>query len=170
MTNLDRFKIRVWYKPRNIMMYDAVFYSDDKNIGFSDHYIDDKKHPLVMNEEEAEMWGHEGFLLETYGWTWCDNEEHFEIMQCTGLIDEEEDCIYEGDILLISKETKVQVRHGLKKGVQGFYLNKIGNFFKEQDRVFMSEDDKRISLTDYNYKIIGNIYENPELMKEENDA
>lgn len=88
------------------------------------------------------------------------NIDVLNIMQFTGLNDRTGKAIYEGDILAINNisNIKYEVRfgnyepYGSNERQQGFYL-------------YDDSDSSTIPLTE-NYKILGNIYENPELLGE----
>ena len=85
-----------------------------------------------------------------------------ELMQYTGLKDKNGKEIYEGDILLADEdyvngdiEMKLQIKWDAEKA--GFYLYDINM----EDG---AEDDEFYALNNC-YQVIGNIYENPALMK-----
>lgn len=85
-----------------------------------------------------------------------DEENRFKIMQYTGLKDKNEKEIYEGDILEDVKGN----RYPIKYAEYQFY----GEGFYEP-----YQDIPDDIFSEYAYsgmKIIGNIYENPELIKE----
>jgi uncharacterized phage protein (TIGR01671 family) len=82
--------------------------------------------------------------------------ENFIRMQCTGLKDKNGELIYEGDILSLygfnKKQNEEMERSVVKWDYQeaGFYFGSVTSY---------NEDNSSFSNT----KIIGNIYENPEL-------
>lgn len=88
--------------------------------------------------------GHKESLYER-----IDNNR-FETMQSTGLKDKNRAEIYEGDIV------KVETRGGV---VYGYAKYKSCSF------MICSEDMDRIMLDCWDYEVLGNIYENPELME-----
>ena len=85
------------------------------------------------------------------GWLSFVKEEDLKIMQCTGLEDKNGKLIYEGDIVkdLIIPE----IFYIVKWFNSGFYLESTisGSFLK---------------FNDTQQEVIGNIYENPELLEE----
>lgn len=106
----------------------------------------------VWNKQEKEMHGHHfiGF-------------EDAELLQYTGINDEENKEIYEGDI------------------IEGGYLNPLSNKFMSKKYIVVYDKGsfvgKLIGHTPYGDtwlhfikgKVIGNIYENPELLEVEED-
>lgn len=83
--------------------------------------------------------------------------DYDEIMQFTGLLDKNGKKIYEGDILRVCNKRNLIVE---------FLGGKFGYKDKNVDgsNMFWS----LISLDDIHHEIIGNIYENPELLKQNN--
>ena len=81
--------------------------------------------------------------------------EACDLMQCTGLKDRNGKLIYEGDILQQPQLPHKVVCEWYK---DGYWLNGFMNGAKRELRNMHKW-----------YEVIGNIYENPELLEEEND-
>ena len=101
-----------------------------------------------MREIKFRAWYKEGMLNET-----CICENHSGVlMQYTGLKDKNNKEIYEGDICIVHdfEKLKVEVR------------------FRKETASFEGHNPKEIfpwvELSPTYYEIIGNIYENPELL------
>lgn len=89
--------------------------------------------------------------------------ENFDLMQYIGLKDMNNIEIYEGDIVKLSKENSDFKEIGVVK----FDENKASYVLETQD------DDLSYNISYYNYhkvyyRVIGNIYENKELLKQKN--
>lgn len=99
------------------------------------------------------------FLDENTGWWKTDKEgERFILCQYTGLKDNEDREIYEGDIVKAVVFSKwIGVAKYSDKN-QAFVFECIDKNYRG-NIVFMSQFDQ-------GFKILGNIYENPELLKE----
>lgn len=125
---------------------------------FKFRFFDKRTKKMMYEDSDFSAYGHE---------EWWDYEEkmaitaleailnypkHYILMQCTGLKDKNGKLIYEGDIVNGSCGAywgKMIVEYN----VAGFVLNKNGKYLN-----FLEGD---------NYiEVIGNIYENPELLKD----
>ena len=89
--------------------------------------------------------------------------ENFDLMQYIGIKDINNIEIYEGDIVKLSKENSDFKEIGVVK----FDENKASYVLETQD------DDVSYNISYYNYhkvyyRVIGNIYENKELLKQKN--
>jgi uncharacterized phage protein (TIGR01671 family) len=86
---------------------------------------------------------------------------YLEFMQYTGLKDKSDKEIYEGDIVLGLKYLKAKVVYGFC----GFELHWIdGN----TDKVRRRKSEEMFHNTSIVFEVIGNIYENPELLEDLN--
>uniref|UniRef100_A0AAU8AU89 YopX protein n=1 Tax=Dulem virus 31 TaxID=3145749 RepID=A0AAU8AU89_9VIRU len=107
------------------------------------------------------------------GWLSFVKEEDLKIMQCTGLKDKNGKLIYEGDILDLYVSSKKLYRYEVKYEIGSFML-------VSQDKIFdfpnvWNDNVYPLSQLYYEYQneenciyeceIIGNIYENPELLE-----
>lgn len=134
----DRFKFRIWDKPTSRMFYDVA-------LGFI-------KAPMRSDWVCADT--PDGQISYT-----GDRLKDIEIMQCTGLKDKNGlNRIFEGDIVTIA--TKYS---GNLKGYVYYDLHTLQ--FKIDIKGYANRD--LIYFVDkYGVIIIGNIYENPELLEE----
>lgn len=109
-----------------------------------------------------------------------DNPERFVLMQSTGLTDKNGREIFEGDLIGYSYpagESRCVVTFGLYDNGEMYEDNVSGFGWFLEERVYCSRatDTKRIHplnpsdypLCSYSIEVIGNIYENPELLKQE---
>ena len=139
---MDRFKLRAWNKDLRIM--EEV----DRS---SELYLADSK------------------LYEVYyyntgnGFDRCDDNvtDNYDLMQCTGLKDKNEKLIYEGDIIKIKLfESKLYVVKFIDGGYRLILCNSKKYFYIDITMLYSKEECM--------YEVIGNIYENFELIKGEN--
>lgn len=100
------------------------------------------------------------YIEESNGLDSCRNSDEVELMQSTGLVDWEGVEIYEGDIVKIPDDYEV---FGKNAGETCKVIFDSGCFrlktSRGRGRGFWFEDDSTVT-------IIGNIYENPELLGE----
>lgn len=116
----------------------------------------------MSREIKFRAWNPEGNMLNTF--PLGDNntninyivEHKWPIMQFTGLLDKNGKEIYEGDI--VKREDKIwDVRFSYDRWILGRDKFEIDDNNTADDPVFVGWSDK--------CEIIGNIYENPELIK-----
>ena len=102
------------------------------------------------------------YLMDINTGVWYERYEDFDLMQYIGLKDMNNIEIYEGDIVKLSKENSDFKEIGIVK----FDENKASYVLETQD------DDISYNISYYNYhkvhyRVIGNIYENKELLEQE---
>lgn len=103
------------------------------------------------------------YLMDINTGVWYERYEDFDLMQYIGLKDMNNIEIYEGDIVKLSKENSDFKEIGIVK----FDENKASYVLETQD------DDISYNISYYNYhkvhyRVIGNIYEHKDLLKQEN--
>ena len=84
------------------------------------------------------------------------------LMQSTGLRDKNDKEIFEGDIITIGPDVMCMKRHN----TLGFYVEGKGNVQFIADCAVLEEFEEDAKEIADNLEIIGNIYENPELLEE----
>jgi uncharacterized phage protein (TIGR01671 family) len=101
-------------------------------------------------------------------WAFIEVEsDRYEIMQFTGLHDEQDKEIYEGDIIEIPWKFNPKQPH--RKCVVTFNNDNASftaNYKDKNEIVRFLIDCGQMQADNEKYKVIGNIYENPELLKE----
>ena len=137
----DRFKFRFFDKKKQKMMYE--------NSNFSDYCKD-------------EWWGYEEQMaldaLDLF-----DNPKHYILMQCTGLKDKNGKLIYEGDIVRDKCSEAVATIEYLP------YTFSLMAHIRRMDDYLPLEDICYALETATPFEVIGNIYENPELLEVSDD-
>jgi len=154
-------KFRAWDKKRKKMIYD---YIEDKSMDRDDTYImielDGTVHAYDSDDAGKNgLWEHEN-----------DNFD-LEVMQYTGLKDKNGKEIYEGDIIRDDWLGTAEIRYN--DIIAGYWAK----LFKRKKYVSMNDiDSEYIDITllaenvgekagKIEQEVIGNIYENPELVK-----
>lgn len=127
------FKFRAWDKKSNVFINNVVF--DIRPITIHDNKTYANLIAETNNRDKI-------LKRENY------DPEDFIIQQFTGLQDKNGREIYEGDILKLSKNNKIQY----EKAVVGFH---------EKFLSFCIIDPPYFSFYDYEIEIIGNIFETP---------
>jgi len=133
----DRFRFRAWHKKKHIMLMDVQNMYDHLGNWYN------------SKGESADSYE---FSVSSFG---CFFEPHYDtgelesvVMQCTGLKDKNGKLIYEGDIL--------KDDHG-----------KAPVVWEPSVAAFAWEGGEEWGMIDpQNVEVIGNIYENPELLNE----
>lgn len=102
---------------------------------------------------------------------YIDNQEDFELVQFTGLKDKNKVEIYDGDIVEFTQDESYQTDCGteyetyIDVGVIKFNETRCGYDIWVEAGEYWAEDVEDVFNYDENFKVIGNIYENPELLE-----
>ena len=89
--------------------------------------------------------------------------DEIELMQSTGLFDRNNKEIFEGDIITNGKDVMCMKRHN----TLGFYVEQKGKVEFIADSAVLEEFEEDAKEIADILEIIGNIYENPEFVKDE---
>lgn len=131
-------KFRAWDKDKKVMHYDFQFIKSGEGIGQFILLISDKEDNVVKQQNPYPV-------------------DRFEIMQYTELKDNDGKEIYESDILKYKHTGEIVIVD---------WDNEIGCYIFDNE----NEIERDVYIGDMSlsneYKIIGNKYENPELMEE----
>jgi len=141
-------KFRAWDTKNNLM----------SPVGGIDFKDGDKPRALIYQP-----------VMTNDGVDWdADTVDHIELMQYTGLKDKNGKEIYEGDVLggYPNKSIMYEVKFGRVEidDNEGYSSNIVVGFYLEREFI----DDRKPFHFDYeneNSEVIGNIYENPELLE-----
>lgn len=99
----------------------------------------------------------QGFVTDTPEYVFVDN---LVIMQSTGNTDENEKEIFEGDILAVETDDGTLNVNVFWDEGHALFMFESKQYNEKEALAELLEDDS------YPFEIIGNIYENPELLKE----
>jgi len=144
----DRFKFRAWDECNKIMHYDFQFIKSGDN-GNDWIIFQSDKQELIFDKEK-------NFCVNVYPNPYF--VQQLKIMQSTGLKDKNGKLIYEGDI--------VKIFHVSSTG-QGKLENRFVGYDEIRLRYILLENIRCGYIgfeTDDIYEIIGNIYENKDLL------
>lgn len=89
-------------------------------------------------------------------------DENIILMQSTGLVDKNGKEIFEGDIIANGKDVMCMKRHN----TLGFYVVQKGKVQLAADGMDLEEFEEDAKEIADSIEIIGNVYENPELLEE----
>lgn len=117
-------------------------------------------------EVEDISWFNGEFDFIGDGITFKRNADDVELMQSTGLKDKNGKEIFEGDIITNGKDVMSIKRHN----TLGFYVEQKGEVQFIADGMDLEEFEEDAKEIADSIEIIGNIYENPELLEVENET
>lgn len=160
----DRFRVRVWNKKEKEMIYNAEFAYDGMNYNLEGELIGPNRND-----------GHICCLAEYL------NDSNYESMQCTGLKDKNGKLIYEGDIIrvqyigaqipLFSRQFSNLPKDEIFAIIYDHDWHKFRcenpNYKKTCEIHSLDLDAIQINTENKQYEIIGNIYQNLELIEEQ---
>lgn len=115
------------------------------------------KDTFAITESGQAVIVEQGFITDTPEYVFVDN---LVIMQSTGHTDENEKEIFEGDILAVKTDDGTLNVNVFWDEVQALFMFESKQYNEREALVELLEDNS------YPFEIIGNIYENPELLKE----
>lgn len=155
----DRFKFRVWSKKYN------KFIEDNKYPIGSDYQLIITQSGTLIKLGLGDF---EDDCEDSYSWATFDNyEQDCIVMQCTGLKDKNGKLIYEGDIVEFYSQSLLDAmsRKGLARRAGQVVWN---DEFLKFDVIVGSNAVPNLckETDDNNFEVIGNIYENKELLNE----
>ena len=141
-----------------------------------------KKEQKMDNDVDHISWLEDELYCIGDGITYMVSAEDLELMQSTGLKDKNSQEIFEGDILKFNDEWNEYCHEGYVDGsvegvncvevVKGEACFEFGKTRYPESSLFIHMEDEHLSFAelvndkDFEFKIIGNIYENPELLED----
>ncbi|AFK87435.1 MULTISPECIES: YopX family protein [Thermoanaerobacterium] len=124
----------------------------------------DKRRKMWLGDTEVCMYGDGSIYVLGDGWQDITNDDNYEIVRYTGLKDKTKKEIYERDILRCKIWNPMSCERDCVLEVVVIWDQSVGSWeFKDIRRKFANVS--WIFIDDV--EIIGNIYQNPELLKEE---
>ena len=111
---------------------------------------------LVLDEQVVKVTYKNGNVAK-------EDMKEYELMQSTGLFDRNNKEIFEGDIITNGKDVMCMKRHN----TLGFYIEQKGEVEFIADCAVLEEFEEDAKEIADILEIIGNVYENPELLEVE---
>ena len=111
---------------------------------------------LVLDEQVVKVTYKNGNVAK-------EDMKEYELMQSTGLFDRNNKEIFEGDIITDGKDVMCMKRHN----TLGFYVEQKGKVEFIADSAVLEEFEEDAKEIADILEIIGNVYENPELLEVE---
>lgn len=145
----DRFKFRVWDKENKCLHY-PTRYSNFTIVN-----------GIVVKIESYPI-ANSAYLGKRIAWEF----DYAVIMQCTGLKDKNGKLIYEDDIVRFKDNITI---NGSKTHIAVIEHNEAFNSFMYHAECMGLYTVNKAQNKQFNVEVIGNIYENPELLEVEND-
>lgn len=141
-----------------------------------------KKEQKMDNDVDHISWLEDELYCIGDGITYMVSAEDLVLMQSTGLVDKNGKEIFEGDILKFNDEWNEYCHEGYVDGsvegvnyvevVKGEACFEFGKTRYPESSLFIYMEDEHLSFAelvkdkDFGFEIIGNIYENPELLED----
>lgn len=141
-----------------------------------------KKRQEMDNEIDHISWLEDELYCIGDGITYMVSAEDLVLMQSTGLVDKNGKEIFEGDILKFNDEWNEYCHEGYVDGsvegvnyvevVKGEACFEFGKTRYPESSLFIYMEDEHLSFAelvkdkDFGFEIVGNVYENPELLEE----
>ena len=130
---------------------------------------------LILNEQVIKATYKNGNVVK-------EDIKNYDLMQSTGLFDNNDQEIFEGDVLKFNDEWDEYCHEGYVYGsveginfievVRGEACFEFGKTRYPESSLFIRMEDEHLTFAeliksrDFEFEIIGNIYENPELLEE----
>ena len=149
----DRFKFRIWHKKRK-KMYD-VLHLHTATWTNGGEWVTAKGFNIITQQDiHIQIENKDGIL-----------------MQCTGLKDKHGKLIYEGDIVKVQCNREDKCGLFYKTGIIAYELNEKNGHGHADSSFYLKLNNGMCALfSKEKCEVIGNIYDNPELLKGDNNG